>query len=918
MDGDTKDYINNIRVTAVENSDAAEIKFEKNNYKLYEGESYVPHVFFTDKDGDNVCEAYNTEFSSSNPDAVKIDPASGEIQALGKGTSEITVKSVYNGKEFEHTALVCVENSSDIPVPHSLCAVTVRNYSLELAWNDMGSDIQKYYIYRSDSEDGEYKYIGASKPEATRADSATRYIDNNVEPDTSYYYKVSSVTSSLSGEKQESALSKAVGVTTAEKSSLPQAKPYTINDNFNQDTVDEAPYGYDTSGNVIVKEIPFPEDKSVRVEGGAKASKEINPVTGVITVETKFKVSGTSNTRSVPSIYNSNGDMIARVRTNGSNVEYLSGSSYVKTDFTIKKDVWYIVRVVVNTESKTYDIYIDGQKRVSKIALLNSSKVADVAKIEYASTLNALYFDNVKLYTQSDYIGEPEGEVLNVKDFGALGDGVSNDRNAIQKAIDMCPDGGTVLLEDGVFYTGSIVLKSNMTLYINYDAELLGSSDISDYPYYDPMTYNTQLGPQKNCSRALIYAENAENLKIDGGGTINGNGKNNFTENIKGVSNEPHRPIAIYIAMSNTVTIQNLYVKDSGMWTIVPAESDYVTIRNIWEDVRANANRDGIDITDCKNVLIEDCTLTSADDTICVKSGKRRGVDGLLVQNCSVTVSWTNGIKFGTASYGAFKNCDFRDVMIKNVKYSPMCVESVDGADIENINFSRIEFTDVANPFWIILGQRSLRGTGDDSGKIGSVENISFKDIKGQDLHTRIDNSYDADGSPISGTTVVGEDGNTYEYRLKNISFENVDIVYYGGQTGKIPAIPDEYKLGQYPESSIWKLLPAYGYFVRHADNVTFKNCTTQVQYSDIREPLVCVDADVKQLYTVEFESLGGSSVGEQTVESGKTVEKPDDPTKSGYRFDGWYTSSDYSKAWNFETDKINSKTVLYAKWSSI
>ncbi len=114
---------------------------------------------------------------------------------------------------------------------------------------------------------------------------------------------------------------------------------------------------------------------------------------------------------------------------------------------------------------------------------------------------------------------------------------------------------------------------------------------------------------------------------------------------------------------------------------------------------------------------------------------------------------------------------------------------------------------------------------------------------------------------------------------------------------------------------TIWA---AYGYFVRHADNVTFKNCTTKAQYSDIREPLVSVDSDVKQLYTVEFESVGGTAVDEQTVESGKTVQKPAEPTKNGYRFDGWYTSNDYSKAWNFETDKINSKTVLYAKWSSI
>lgn len=138
VDGNTNNYINDIRVTASESSDVTKVKFEKDSYKLYEGEIYQPNVYFTDKDGDNVCRAYNTEFSSQNSDVVKINETSGEINALQKGTAQITVKSQYNGKELENTAVVSVENSSDIPAPQSLCAVTVRNYSLELAWNDMG------------------------------------------------------------------------------------------------------------------------------------------------------------------------------------------------------------------------------------------------------------------------------------------------------------------------------------------------------------------------------------------------------------------------------------------------------------------------------------------------------------------------------------------------------------------------------------------------------------------------------------------------------------------------------------------------------------------------------------------------------------------------------------------------------------
>lgn len=923
-------YINNLRVVTVPTAPIVDIEFGRPSYLIYENEIYTPDVRLIDSDGDRITTTENLTFSSSAPEILQIDPVTGALKALAsEGSAEITVKNSSEGKSMSRTVKVTISDGSEIPVPENLSAPVIRNYSVELLWDDAGGDVSKYFIYRSDSEAGPFNYIGASKPEATREDSATRYIDNNTEPDTTYYYKIASTATSMSGNTVTSKLSDVLKVTTAPKSKNVPAKQYTVRDEFNEDETNQPPAGYEISGGAaMVKELNFAEDKCVRVEAGARASKTIFPVTGIVTVENKFCVSGTSNTRSVPELYNSNGQMLARVRTNNANFEYLNSSgTYTQINgLTISPNVWYIVRVVADTYNKTYDIYIDGQKRVSNVGFpITADETANIARIDFYSTLNALYFDNVKLYTHIDYIGVPTGEVINVKTYGAAGDGKTNDREAIQKAIDRCPSGGTVLLEDGVFYTGSIMLKSNMTLYINHDATLLGSSSTADYPYYDPMTYSTQLGPRHNCSRALIYAENVENVKIDGGGTISGNGKYNFTENVRGVSNEPHRPIAIYIAMSNTVTIQNVYVRDSAMWTIVPAESDYVTVRNIFMDCRANANRDGIDIVDCKNVLVEDCTVTTADDALCIKSGKRRGVDNLLMQNSNVTVCYTNGIKFGTASYGAFKNCYFRDIMMKNIKYSPMCIESVDGADIDSIYFDRIDFHDVTNPFWIILGQRSLRGTGtdergsmvlgDDFGKVGTLQNIFFKNIRGRNLSLPSTDHPNADGSPISGTTVTGEDGKVYEYRVKNIYFENVDITYKGNYKNGVPNTPPEYKLGQYPESSIWGYLPSWAYFIRHADNVVFKDCITGLQNSDSRAPFAWVDASGRVCSSVTFDSNGGSEVEQQLVDEGQKAARPASPTKSGFIFDGWYADKELTQLYDFGSE-VNAKTTLYAKWA--
>lgn len=81
--------------------------------------------------------------------------------------------------------------------------------------------------------------------------------------------------------------------------------------------------------------------------------------------------------------------------------------------------------------------------------------------------------------------------------------------------------GGTVLLQSGTFLTGSIVLKSNVTLWIDTTATLLGSQNDTDYPVYTPPSSNTNL---LGNAKALIYAEGAVNIGINGGGTLDANG----------------------------------------------------------------------------------------------------------------------------------------------------------------------------------------------------------------------------------------------------------------------------------------------------------------------------------------------------------------------------------------------------------
>jgi polygalacturonase len=408
-----------------------------------------------------------------------------------------------------------------------------------------------------------------------------------------------------------------------------------------------------------------------------------------------------------------------------------------------------------------------------------------------------------------------------VKNYGATGNGTTKDTAAIQAAINACPTGGYVWLHNGTFLSGTIFLKSNMTLYIDPTATLLGSGTTNDYPILNPPANNSQ---QHNCDMALVYAQSCANVAVDGGGTINGNGRNNFTSGV-----EATRPISIWTALCNHVNIQNIHIVDAAMWTVVNMQSDYLTVSNITiNDDGLNGNRDGIDTVDCWHVIIANCTIDSGDDSICLKSGNSRGVNDLLVTNCIITKSQSNGLKFGTASTGPFTNITFENCTVLNTSHSAMAVESVDGGAISAVTFRRINFASCQNAIFVILGSRS-------GAAVGSVDGITFRDITGSGMT-------DTRGCPISGCFTNGVD-----YKLKNLLFDNVNISFAGG-VGSIPSAPAEYA-GQYPENTTWGNLPAYGYYVRHANNVTFTNCFTSAVSPDVR-PWLATN-DVSNLTTV-------------------------------------------------------------------
>ncbi len=439
--------------------------------------------------------------------------------------------------------------------------------------------------------------------------------------------------------------------------------------------------------------------------------------------------------------------------------------------------------------------------------------------------------------------------VCDVRHYGAVGDGVTKDTAAIQAAIDDCATtGGEVLLQQGTFLSGMITLRSHITMDVDVSATLLGSQDAADYPDVSPPVTNTQLS---NCRKALVYAESADDVHVQGAGTIDGNAAGVATWNGDQVP-EATRPMVVFTVLSSNVTLQDVTVKNGAVWAVVNMQVQHLTIDGITVDSNLGPTHDGIDVVDGNDVLVENCTIASGDDSICLKSGSAGGLQNVTVQNCKTTQSGVaNGVKLGTASVGPFQNIDVENVTVANAQAAALAVESVDGSKISNVAFRHVTTTNVGTPIFVLLGSRTL-----DATKVGSIDGVTFDDIQSSAM---LDNW----GSILTGSIVGGQ-----TFGISNVTLSNLKLAYDGAGAnpnpapytatdfpeyqGQVPGQPAGTLYDQYPDARFITGTggnpntsyhgPGYAFFVRHASGVTFTGCTTPLTGTDPRPPVATED----------------------------------------------------------------------------
>ena len=415
-------------------------------------------------------------------------------------------------------------------------------------------------------------------------------------------------------------------------------------------------------------------------------------------------------------------------------------------------------------------------------------------------------------------------ERVTITDFGAKGDGKSDNTTSIQKAIDHCEanGGGTIYFPVGIYLSGSIFLKSNTTVNLAKGAVLKGIPDLDVYP------------GKHFLKKGFIRIDSVFNVTIDGEGTIDGSGDQ---EVFQQGNNGNNRPYLVHCRKSKNVVIKNIHLVNSAFWTLRLFENDGVRVDGITIACQNNWNNDGIDI-DSKNVIISNCRIDCDDDAICFKSDSKTLCENVVVTNCNLA-SNCNLIKFGTSSYGGFKNITvtncvlhaaseskFRkwNELIPGVKdsitgISGIALEVVDGGMMDQINISNISMEGIQTPVFMRLGNRK--------NATGSLKNVLISNI----LATA--------SSPIA-SCISGVPG----FYIENIIIRDMIVNCKGGGiTEDISRSVPENEKG-YPENRMFgNMLPAYGMYVRHVKNVSLDNIRFNLMQPDERPAILFEDA---------------------------------------------------------------------------
>ncbi len=466
-----------------------------------------------------------------------------------------------------------------------------------------------------------------------------------------------------------------------------------------------------------------------------------------------------------------------------------------------------------------------GEKESTKyFATEDGTRIANVPYGEYVEDL-ATPTDGIRVALKEGNDAQTNGELINqaINSLGA--------------------QGGTVIIPEGKYFTNTVFLKSNVTLFLSKGAELISVS------YEDNEKSSSPL------FEAVIYAENAENISVTGGGTVNGNGLTytseprdatpfyaleEFNTYVRVVEarkrlregKTENRANIIDFKNCTDVNINNVILKDSAYWTLELENSKNVSIFNLVIDNDIHvANSDGIDICGGENYAINHCFIATGDDAIVLKTPKYP------IKNVSISdvelCSSANCFKIGTETQYDIENVTVDDCYFfmpdgMTYGYAGIAVESVDGANVRDISVTNVKMEGVSAPLLIWLGNRFKY----DKKDIGSVDGVTLENIEALNVEMP--------------SAIIGLKDGT----VKNVTIDNFTSVYRDtAENLNVKKRVGTAQMSGYPEitrvshvyilshetSKYWDL-PCYSLLVKNAENVDYQNVKTTPRTANERE----------------------------------------------------------------------------------
>ena len=327
--------------------------------------------------------------------------------------------------------------------------------------------------------------------------------------------------------------------------------------------------------------------------------------------------------------------------------------------------------------------------------------------------------------------------IYDVRTYGAIADGKTLCTKAIQAAIDDCyaAGGGQVMLEGGVFVSGTIILRSFVDFHIEANATLLASPNCDDFPERSDVRHVDSAMLPRCRNACFIFAEESRNFSITGLGTIDCNG----SAFVKPVENYEGGwmyeridaltpPRAVFLTGCRFVRIEDVsMINQPAGWSYWIHDCDFVTCDKL--KLISNVhypNSDGIHINCSRDITVSNCNIITGDDAIIVRANnsslpENKVCERVTVTNCTIT-SYADGIRIGWLNDGVIRNCTFSNIVMTETNTGiviqlPSHKEGIRWPDegredtlIENLSFSNIVMDQIyASPIRILINVKCVR-----------------------------------------------------------------------------------------------------------------------------------------------------------------------------------------------------------------